>query len=142
MTARPPYPDCGATGLHSLGPLPDVAFFAARRLDAPLPAGELLHCPHCDLRLRWPRLPDYQALYDNATVEAWTVGALRKDQRLVRALVEALPARAKVLDFGCYSGDFLAGLPVHLAKYGVEVNAAAAAVARQRSGALRAAGAR
>ena len=134
-TAAPICPDCRGGYLRSLGRLPDVAFFAGRALAQPLPGGELLRCPRCDLRLRWPRLPDYDALYDNTAVDAWAARALRRDQRLVQALVEAETGAASVLDFGCYTGGLLAQLPTHLAKYGVEVAQAAAAMAEATAGA-------
>jgi len=128
-------PDCGGQRLARLGALPDVAFFAGKALPNPLPGGELMHCRDCDLRLRWPRLPDYDRLYDNASVDAWQLGPLRKDQRLVQAMVLGQAGTRRVLDFGCYSGGFLAQLPAHIEKFGVEVAAAAAAVAARESGA-------
>jgi len=133
-------PDCGSKHLRRMGQLPDVAFFAGQRLERPLPGGALLHCADCDLRFRHPHLgaDAYQRLYDNALVDAWAAApTLRRDQQLVQTAVQqAVEAGARsVLDFGCYSGDFLAALPETLRKFGVEVNAAAAAVAAQRAGA-------
>jgi SAM-dependent methyltransferase len=134
-------PDCGSPRLRSLGRLPDVAVFAGRTLPAPLHGGELLHCATCDLRFRHPRLApaDYDALYDNSQVDAWVAGPLRRDQQLVQAcLVQALAGReagARVLDFGCYTGALLAALPAGLQRHGVEVNAAAAAIAARQAGA-------
>lgn len=135
--AAPVCPDCGSGHLRSLGRLPDVAFFAGRALAQPLAGGELLHCPQCDLRLRWPRLANYDALYDNTALDAWAASALRRDQRLVQALVEAEAetGATSVLDFGCYAGGLLAKLPAHLAKYGVEVASGAAAQAEASAGA-------
>lgn len=128
-------PDCGGTRWSRQGALPDVAFFAGKALAAPLPGGDLLHCRACDLRLRWPRLPDYGALYDNAGVEAWRAGPLRKDQSLVHAIVDAHAAPCRLLDFGCYNGSFLARLPARVEKFGVEIASAAAAMAREQAGA-------
>lgn len=129
-------PDCGGRRIHSLGALPDVSFFAGRPLAGPLPGGRLLHCRDCDLRFRYPARDDYDRLYDNSAVDTWTPGSLRTDQRLVRDVVAGRADARTVLDFGCYTGDFLAALPPHLQRHGVEVSAAAAAVARQRAGAL------
>lgn len=132
---NPSCPDCGHEPARSLGALPDVPFFAGRRLAAPLPGGQLWWCPACDLRWRWPLPPDAAKLYDNDAVDAWTLGPMRQDQRLVHDLVAARPQARNVLDFGCYSGEFLARLPAHLQRYGVEVSAAAATLARERAGA-------
>jgi len=136
-------PDCGSQQLRHLGLLPDVAFFAGSRLQAPLPGGELILCTRCDLRFRHPHLGSaaYDRLYDNARADTWSAGPLRVDQRLVQALAQgtapAVPGRAapRVLDFGCYAGDLLASLPSNFEKYGVEVNATAGARAASRSGA-------
>ena len=135
VATAPSCADCGGGHLRSLGRLPDVAFFAGRALAQPLPGGELLHCPRCDLRLRWPCLADYDALYDNTAVDAWAGGALRTDQRLVQALVEAEAGATSVLDFGCYTGGLLTQLPAPLVKFGVEVAQAAAARAEATAGA-------
>jgi SAM-dependent methyltransferase len=128
-------PDCGSPEVRSLGALPDVAFFAGRRLPAPLPGGRLLHCRSCDLRFRHPLRDDYDRLYDNEAVDAWAPGALRPDQRRVLELIEQRPEARTVLDYGCYTGGFLARLPMHLQRHGVEISAAAGAVAEQRAGA-------
>ena len=108
MTSARICPDCGTDRLANLGPLPSVSFFAGLVSDRPLPGGELFRCHVCDLRFRWPLLPDYAALYDNAGVESWSAGSLRHDQRLVMQLLETIPGACKVLDFGCYTGGFLA----------------------------------
>lgn len=109
--------------------------FAGTIQDRALPGGELHRCRVCDLRFRWPRLPDYDALYDNGKVETWSSGPLRHDQRLVRQALKASAGLVNVLDFGCYTGGFLAQLDSRFKRFGVEVSKAAAAVARERSGA-------
>jgi SAM-dependent methyltransferase len=118
-----------------LGPLPAVGFFAGKALAHPLPGGELLRCRRCDLRFRWPLLADYRSLYNNETADTWSGGPMRRDQRLVHDVLDRRPGSCRVLDFGCYSGDFLARLPARFERFGVEVSAAAAAMARSRAGA-------
>jgi SAM-dependent methyltransferase len=119
-----------------MGALPDVSSFAGRRLEAPLAGGWLLHCCDCDLRFRHPARDDYDRLYDNSAVDAWSPGPLRTDQRLVHELVANRPGARTVLDCGCYTGEFLARLPPHLQRHGVEISAAAGATAGRRAGAL------
>ncbi len=85
--------------------------------------------------MRWPLLPNYGALYDNAAIDAWSLTPLRKDQRLVQVLVEARLEARTVLDFGCYSGEFLARMPARLQRFGVEVSSAAAALAASQAAA-------
>jgi SAM-dependent methyltransferase len=134
---RPRCPDCGSARQRALGVLPDVAAFAGRRLDAPLAGGRLWHCADCDLRHRHPQLAraEYDRLYDNTQVDAWEAAPLRRDQQLVKRVIEARPGAKSLLDFGCYTGDFLAALPPQLQRCGVEVNRRAAALAAQRAGA-------
>jgi SAM-dependent methyltransferase len=53
----------------------------------------------------------------------------------VRAPASPADGAPRVLDFGCYAGDLLASLPAAFHKFGVEVNATAAARAASRAGA-------
>lgn len=131
----PTCPDCAGAGIADLGPLPDVPVFAGKRLDHALPGGRLLRCRQCDLRFRWPLLPNYDELYNNGEAQAWSAGPLRHDQSLVHGALSALSVGNKLLDFGCYSGGFLCAAPARFERYGVEVSQAAAAVARERAGA-------
>jgi len=135
LTRAPNCPDCGSDRLAHLGALPAVPYFAGRPLAAALPGGALWRCRVCDLRFRYPLLADYRSLYDNANVQAWSSGPLRHDQRLVREVLEQGNCAGRLLDFGCYSGGFLAQLPQRFERFGVEVSAAAAAIARERAGA-------
>jgi len=135
MSSLSPCPDCGGARVRLLGALPDGVFFAGKPLAKPLPGGELLRCDTCALRWRWPQLRDYAPLYDNQCVDAWSLGPLRTDQRLVLECIAARHTARSVLDFGCYRGEFLARLPAHLARYGVEVSSAAAALAAEHAGA-------
>lgn len=130
-------PDCGASGAADLGALPDSAVFAGLALAEPLPGGRLRHCRRCDLRWRDPPLSAerYAALYDNTRVDVWRPGPLRRDQRLVLDACQGLAPGASVLDFGCYTGALLAALPPGVRRCGVELNAAAAAQAREHAGA-------
>jgi SAM-dependent methyltransferase len=120
-----------------MGTLPDVQYFAGRRLDAALHGGVLAECSVCGLVFRSPSLGAavYRQLYDNASKETWDTGSLRTDQSLVRAYLEQLPAGSRVLDFGCYTGDLLRALSDKFQKFGVEINASAARHAAQVSGA-------
>jgi SAM-dependent methyltransferase len=130
-------PDCQSPRTRELGSLPAVAVFAGQRLPQPLPGGRLLLCRRCDLRFRFPAqdLARYETLYDNTLTGVWQLGALRKDQALVQAHVNGDTRVTSVLDFGCYTGQLLAHLRPGLQRFGIEVNAAAAAVAARQAGA-------
>lgn len=74
-------------------------------------------------------LEQYYALLDSATFE--TEGWFPTDA-IVRRRLMALPDQSRVLDYGCSQGRILQGLAPRLRCFGVEPNAAAAAVARAR----------
>lgn len=129
-------PDCDSKGLSRIGRLPDVRTFAGRVLDRPVAGGALFECRQCRLKFRHPVI-DMQtsdALYDNGSVSAWS-SALRTDQRLVLDHLDANTDAGSVLDFGCYTGQFLASLPARFERYGVEISDQAADATRRRAGA-------
>ena len=130
-------PDCGSAQLRDLGALPDVQHFAGRRQVSAMPGGRLLNCRGCDLRFRFPVLTceQYATLYDNGDVDVWQVAAQRNDQALVMRELERHVRGASVLDFGCYSGEFLRSLDGQFRKFGVEVNRTAADLAARRASA-------
>ncbi len=139
MTAELPSacPCCDSKQFIELGKLPDSRWFAGTCLDEPLPGGRLFRCSNCRLKFRSPVLSDaaYSELYDNATTESWSGDIVRRDWDLIANYVStALPERARILDFGCYTGDLLARLDDRYERYGVEVNRVAAEVASQSTG--------
>jgi 2-polyprenyl-3-methyl-5-hydroxy-6-metoxy-1,4-benzoquinol methylase len=129
-------PDCGAAPAGFLGKLPDVEVFAGRRIDSPLPAAGLYACERCRLKFRSPTLlnEEYIALYDNGANDVWVLDSLRRDQEIVRDYIARNFAAGNILDFGCYTGGFLASIEGNFGKFGVEINEAAGNVARKISG--------
>jgi SAM-dependent methyltransferase len=86
---------------------------------------------------RYPRLnlSGYVGLYNNQVTDIWVMRTLRKDQTLVKNYIESHSMARNVMDFGCYTGHFLAALKPTLQKFGVEVNQSAAALARDKTNA-------
>jgi SAM-dependent methyltransferase len=78
---------------------------------------------------------EYIALYDNGTNDVWVLDGLRQDQAIVREYIANTFDSGSILDVGCYTGRFLASIEGNFGKFGVEVNEAAADVARKVSGA-------
>jgi SAM-dependent methyltransferase len=76
-------------------------------------------------------------MYNNGKTDFWTTREERGDFQLVsRYVMENLTAGARVLDFGCYTGDLLTLLnDKPYEKYGVELNRGAAEMARTKTGA-------
>lgn len=130
-------PCCGSHNLQRIGKLPDGNFFSGTRLSSPLPGGNLYRCHHCRLKFRHP-VPDdaiYAGLYNNATTSTWPAESLRPDWTLIkRHVLKHLPQGGRVLDFGCYTGGFLARLGSGVyERYGIEINRTAAAIASQHA---------
>jgi 2-polyprenyl-3-methyl-5-hydroxy-6-metoxy-1,4-benzoquinol methylase len=104
-----------------------------------LPRSNLLNCLTCGLKFRHPVLAPskYDALYDNDQSAVWSDASVqRNDWPLVAEyLAVHAHAGAQILDFGCYTGGLLALLGPRYARTGVEVNAKAREIARQRTGA-------
>ncbi|MBV6413042.1 MAG: Ubiquinone biosynthesis O-methyltransferase [Xanthomonadales bacterium] len=111
---------CGGDGLVDLGPIPGSQ---DERVSV---QAHLYRCPHCALGQRHP-IPDavgIAALYADAKPEemayvyednaAW---ALARNMLVKRLVAVESPS---VLDVGCHTGRFLAGLPKAWRRFGVE----------------------
>lgn len=127
-------PSCREPFAELLGDLPDSGWFAGIERDEKMPGGGLYRCARCRLKFRYPvqDLGDYIALYDNSHLLAWDSECTRNDWDLaIGAIREVLPAYARVLDVGCYTGGLLSRLGPWYQRFGIEVNTAAARVAEQ-----------
>jgi SAM-dependent methyltransferase len=132
--------------VHDSGPAacPACGFTEARRRGALAPLGGLLplddpgylfDCPVCTLLFRRPYPPGRQLeeMYRSVPVQAWTAGVTdRADFRSVRSVLARHAPAGRVLDVGCFRGDFLVGLPDHYQKLGTEYSASARARAVER----------
>jgi len=83
---------------------------------------------------RHPVLPDsaYLRLYADGVADEWGTGEGRQDVAIIRHLIAGRADAVSVLDVGCGAGDFLATLPAHVFKCGVEPSVAASALASVR----------
>lgn len=127
---------CRDQNCEALGELPDRSEFAGLALPKAIPGGVLYRCRNCGLVFRSPILTtvEYNRLYAQASADVWVSkgGALRTDQLLVRAYIEAqLPEGGRILDIGCYTGEFLTSLPAKYDKFGIEMSERAAQHCRQ-----------
>lgn len=128
---------CGSVELDDLGACPPLAGSGTTATSDP---GRLLRCRFCGLGQRHP-VPDEQALIamyretpaedmayrfeDNA---AWS---LARKQLLKRFASTPAPV---ILDVGCHTGAFLAGLPDTWHKHGIESAHEPVRIARDRNG--------
>lgn len=128
---------CMSEKCAALGNLPERTEFAGLALPKAIPGGSLYRCQDCGLVFRAPIMTtaEYGQLYAQASANVWVTksGALRTDQSLVKAYIEGhLPDGARVLDIGCYTGEFLSSLPAKYKKFGIEMSASAAHHCKQR----------
>jgi len=96
--------------------------------------GALYVCPKCSLWFRFP-YPKGKALielYGNIESDGWTYKDGRVDFDLARQAVMQAGQVKKVLDVGCFRGDFLKSLPKEVSTYGIEPSPDARKVAVER----------
>lgn len=122
-------PACRKTTITNLGRLPA----RSGAIDLPDP-GDLYECSTCALLFRRPYLakPDLMRTYTRLPAELWDAGAPRRDYAWAVKIIERSFHSGRVLDVGCFRGDFLTMLPQRYEKYGVEPADSAREVARQR----------
>lgn len=122
---------CMNQDCEPLGVLPAREEFAGISLPKAIPGGGLYRCNKCSLVFRSPILTEaeYNKLYERASAHVWVTKnpQLRTDQSLVKDYIEhCFPVGAKVLDVGCYTGEFLISLGRKHARFGIEKSESAA----------------
>lgn len=126
---------CGSTRIRRVGVLPDADVFAGRTLSAKLPGGSLWQCLDCDFGFRSPLLGEgrYADLYREGSLDVWDAAQKRTDFDLIRErLGSSFSGRVRVVDIGCYTGQFLSSLPENFVRFGVEPGLGAAEIAASR----------
>lgn len=98
------------------------------------PAYEVRICDRCGLYyksniLSAAELADY---YGQVDFTKWDIGKLFPSEIAILNVLKELPAGSKVLDYGCSDGRLLSQLGDEYQKFGVEINEAAAGIARQK----------
>jgi SAM-dependent methyltransferase len=97
-------------------------------------AGGLYRCPTCRLVFRSPMPPEeaLRAAYAAMPVNSWAYD-VPAHWEWIRNCIHELAPNKRVLDVGCFRGDFLATLPSEFTRFGVEPNAEASGIAAGRS---------
>lgn len=125
---------CGHGESESLGQIPDCGEFAGQLVSPPIKGGWLWCCKDCGSMFRHPTLSssNYISLYENAPSTVWVEGeGERNDFETIYTYLKSHNG-GSILDVGCYSGNFLAGLPEKFKKYGIEPSAAASRCAASK----------
>jgi SAM-dependent methyltransferase len=79
-----------------------------------------------------PAQTELDAYYRSDAFDNFENAELFPTERVVREILNRLPRGARVLDFGCNTGRLMASFVGHFECFGIELNPAAADVARRR----------
>ena len=98
------------------------------------PAYAIRRCTVCRLYYKTDVLPlaELDTYYAQLRHETFERGDTFPTERYLHGWLARLPRGSRVLDFGCSTGRTLKGFSKQLTCFGVEVGAAAAAIARER----------
>ncbi len=135
MAQKTTCPDCNSTNIKLIGKLPASNEFSGNKLAFNIDGGNLYLCNNCQLKFRFPILPEavYNELYNTESVN-WVFDEYRNDWRILKEFIQNnIPENGKILDFGCNLGDVLFRLPNNTGKYGIEINDQAAQIARTKA---------
>lgn len=128
-------PCCASVKVRDLGRLQDSHWFAGVCIDPALPGGRLYSCLACGMKFRHPLLePEkYAQLYIHASSAVWASATRRADFQLILEYVKSeFQKGARILDYGCYTGDLLSRFGTEYETNGVEISDAAAEIAGSR----------
>jgi len=116
-------PACDGISVRSIGEL--IRIQGLFELPSP---GWLYHCRSCHLYFRRPYMTPERLLdaYKQIPESHWVNKDMRHDQRLAYTTLMNLKKAGRILDVGCYRGDFLKKFPAGFSKYGIEPSRAAA----------------
>ena len=122
---------CGHGEAESLGQIPDCGEFAGQLVSPPIKGGWLWCCKDCGSMFRHPTLSssDYISLYEKAPSTVWVEGEIERNDFETIYTYLGSHIGGSILDVGCYSGNFLAGLPEKFKKYGIEPSDSASRIA-------------
>lgn len=113
---------CNHGKAESMGQIPDCREFAGQQISPPIKGGKLWLCRDCGSMFRHPTLSssDYILLYEKAPSTVWVEGEVERNDFEAIYTYLGNHIGGSILDVGCYSGNFLAGLPEKFKKFGVE----------------------
>lgn len=129
---------CGksAQATEFLGKIPDTNMFAGNILSEVLDGGGLYHCPTCSLFFRYPRLDkqELDRLYQAGSESNWQASQGEREDWTItlKWIKDRFPNGAKILDVGCFDGNFLSQLPSNCQLFGIEIHNKAVEKAKER----------
>ncbi len=135
MKAPVKCPCCESDSIKLIGSIPDVDFFAGRSLSFILKGQSLYKCNKCNFCFRYPRMQKdkMDELYRLGDESTWAPidGEKRIDWDIASRWVNSSGLSKKVLDIGCFSGDFLKSIGNSAVLFGIEINQKAVNLAKK-----------
>ena len=128
-------PSCSSQSLRRMGEISPTNIFAGRVLSEPLPGGSLFCCESCLLYFRSPQLEkqELDALYQQGAPQNWQHEPQnRRDWLIAAEWIKENCERGKILDLGCFDGQFLFSLENEHELFGIEIHQNAAQRAERK----------
>lgn len=129
-------PSCQSNQYSLIGLIPASSYFAGRKISNPIQGGSLYCCKSCHLYFRYPKLSriDLEDSYTQSAGDGrWEKNFNeRSDWEIAAGWIESNGKTSRVLDIGCNDGTFLIGLSSSHKLYGIELNPAASARAKEQ----------
>ena len=96
--------------------------------------GILYECNKCYLFFRFPYFSENELkiLYEKEDTELWQREVNRPDWQIATAFLLHCLTSGKVLDIGCFTGEFLDQLPSNFEKFGIETSVVAQSILREK----------
>jgi len=128
-------PCCKSNLIDVIGEISPTDTFAGRTLSFLLEGNILYLCKICLLAFRYPRMQkdEMDELYKEGEEKNWVPkkGDERKDWEIATRWVSSTGGKKRILDVGCFSGEFFKGLGNGFDLYGIEIHQQAAERAKQ-----------
>ncbi|HEX8280232.1 MAG TPA: methionine biosynthesis protein MetW, partial [Chthoniobacterales bacterium] len=127
-------PACHAVDYQETGPVAPAFSAAAGEERFVQPAYRIRKCGGCGLLYRDCVLSpaEFARYYASIPFSRWEATGYHPTEQAVLSILETLPARSRILDFGCSSGRLLASMIERHQCFGFEIDAEAAAAADAR----------
>jgi len=128
-------PCCKSNAIEEIGEISPTDSFAGKTLSFLLDGNRLCSCKVCSFAFRYPRMQkcEMDELYKRGEDENWVQkkGDERKDWNIAAKWMTSIGKNKRILDVGCFSGEFLRGLGNGFELYGIEIHPQAVERAKQ-----------
>lgn len=128
---HPSCPSCRSNNTSLMSEMP-LLFVSHDQNGAGVLRSGFYKCSACYLFFRWPRPTKGQSTVIYTAHNVHYLTDARRDWIIARNIMEQFSAKQRVLDVGCFEGDFLALLGPQWERFGIELNTHAALKAAEK----------